>query len=402
MPREGSVRRAWGKPVWLVLVLIFTAPCLASALDTRGSVGVAQEFNDNLFFDQSDKTQSQVTVLLSSLDLSMDSEVMKSRLSFDLNYSFYERERELDGEDWNVLHDLTWVFSERTRISSTLGFEEETGIDRYLASTGVLLDTRDHRSLDGRVTVYHLLHERITVDFGVGVGSERFSDSLSGSSEDSLDSRSVSTGLTVQWNELTSLTVNGGYGYYDYETHTLDQSYAVVGLTRSFSETMSGFLSAGGRYTTYTYDVFSGYDVSSGVIRPVFREKHDHTRGWIGRAGLDVQGEDYAVRLSVDESLQPSTGQNQSLERTTVDLSVRKKLIADLEGRASAQYYLNRSDDTEDNDSLRFETFRIWTGLFYALTDDLSLSAQYSHLEYREKSLEKKRNIYRLSITYSF
>jgi hypothetical protein len=335
--------------------------------------------------------------------LKNSSERLKTRLTGEWSRTFYTDYHDLNNDDWVVNSGIDWSFNENTTCTLNFSMGEDSNIDTYLLSTGLLLNTEKHEFIKGDISINQRLSERFSTELSLSYTDESTASNDVGSGDYSLTSKGISAGMAFQINELTIFNLNSGYGFYDYGTNTVEQVYASLGLNRSVGERLSFFCNMGSRYTTYKYNVLVGIDLGTNPPSYIYDETSYSNWGFIGKTGFVYKNEDSAIRLTVDESLQPSTGKSRSMERTSFDLSYNKRLSDDVTCRFTTFYRLNRSDEEDKSGDEHLKTFGLSPSLSYQLMDDLSLAGYYAFTEYRSSSgYQLQKNVYRILLEYSF
>jgi hypothetical protein len=385
-------------------MLAFLLPCnlFADDLEYKIKAGYSQEYNDNLYSYAESRMADWASVLSSQIMLSSDTDRLKMRVSGDLSGTFYNKYHDLNKADWDVNNNVIWLADEKTRCTSSLAVGKNSNIDRYLSETGTLLGTREQRTLKWNGAVSHDLFERLSVDTGAEYNYQALETADGNKTGNTLNSEGFSTGLTFQADERTALNLFLGYGNYDYHTSTVNQVYTGLGLSRSIDEKLSFSISAGTRHTEFTYNSLVGIDFLSNPAVYIFKEKTNRDWGFIGNAGLNYRLDDGFFKLTIDESLKPSTGYGQSVSLTSVDMFYSKRLDEKFTCRISGLYRYSRSDDPALTGSLRTKTWQVSPGLDYLLRDDLILKGTYSHTEYREESGTITTNVFRILCDYTF
>ena len=387
---------------FLIISCVIPRMSCSDEFEYKIKAGLKEEFTDNLFFNEDKGLEAWSTILMTQAMLKNSSEILKTSLSGEWSRTVYEKYRDLNNDDWVVNSGVNLHSHEKTSCSLSFSMGEDSNIDNYLSSTGLLLDTKKHEFLEGDVSLSHHLSERLSSELTASYTDEKTVSNDEGQRNFTLTSRSVSAGMEFQINELTSLNINSGYGFYDYDTNTVEQVYASLGLSRGVGEKLTFFCNMGSRYTTYAYDVLVGMDMGANPPEYIYDEVRYYSWGFIGKAGFGYKDEDSSMQLTVDESLQPSTGKAQSVERTSVDVSYDKRFTDDATCRISTFYRLNRSDKEDKAGDERSKTFGISSRLSYQLLDDLLLAGSYSFTEYRSSAYKAQKNVYRILLEYSF
>jgi hypothetical protein len=394
--------KAWSWALLLMISLIIPRMSHSDDFEYKMKAGLKEEFTDNLFFDQDNEKEGWSTVLMTQAILKNSSDRLKTRLSGEWSRTFYEDYHDLNNDDWVVKSGIDWISNENTTCTMNLSIGEDSNIDTWLSSTGLLLNTEKHEFMKGDVSINQRFSERFSSELAVSYTDESTASNDDGSGDYSLTSKGVSAGMEFQINELTIFNLNSGYGFYDYGTNTVEQVYASLGMSRSVGERLSFFCNMGSRYTTYAYDVLVGIDMGTNPPSYIYDETSYSNWGFIGKTGFVFKNEDSSIRLTVDESLQPSTGKSQSMDRTSVDVSYNKRLSDDFTYRITSFYRLNRSDEKDASGDERLKTFGLSPGFSYQLMDDLSLMGSYVFTNYRSSGYQLRKNVYRIQLEYSF
>lgn len=388
---------------WFIMIsCTFPQMSYSDDFEYKMKAGLKEEFTDNLFFNEDKGLEAWSTILLTQAVLKNSSELLKTSLSGEWSQTVYEDYRDLNNDDWVVNSNLDWNPYEKASCSLNLSVGEDSNIDTYLSSTGLLLDTKKHEFLKGEISWSQRLSELLSSELAVSYSDESTVSHDEDLRDFTLTSRGVSAGMAFQINELTSLNLNSGYGFYDYDTSTVEQVYASLGMNRSVGEKLTFFCNMGSRYTTYAYDILVGIDRGTNPTGYIYNEVKYYSWGFIGKAGIGYKDEGSSMLLTVDESLQPSTGKAQSMERTSVDISYDKRFTDDATCRMSTFYRLNRGDKEDKLGDERSKTFGISSRLSYQLLDDLSLAGSYSFTEYSSSAYKAQKNVYRILLEYSF
>jgi len=400
--RQPNSYKKWSLSIFLVVYMFLPCFSYSDDFDYKIKAGLREEYSDNVFFDEDKGMDAWSTVLMTQAILKNNTEILKTNLSGEWSRTVYDEYRDLNNDDWALKSRLIWYPGENTSYSLDLAVGEDSNIDTYLASTGILLDTKKHEYMKGDISLTHNLSERVSTELTMSYTDDSTESNDDGLDDFTLSSWGASAGMILTIDELTSLNLNSGFGLYDYDTSSVEQVYASLGLNRAVGETITFFCSMGSRYTTYTNDIIIGINMLSVPPSYLFGEKKHYSWGLIGKAGVVFKNEDSSVQLSVDENLQPSTGQAQSLERTSVDVSYHKQFTDDVTYRISALYRINRSDDEDPSETERTKTFGLSSSLSCLILDDLSLTGSYSFSKYRSETYQVQKNVYRVLLDYSF
>lgn len=391
--------RSWA--LFIMIAWIFPQTAYPDDVEYRLKAGLKEEFSDNLFFDEDHEKEGWSAVLTTEAGVDNSSDRMKTALSGQWSRTFLKDYHRLNNDDWVVKSAVNWNAHEKTACHLNVSWGEDSDFDSYLSSTGLLLDTEKHEFLKGDMSVKQRFSERFSSELSLNYSDESTDSDTDDADDVDLTSKGGSAGIVFQASELALFQFYAGYGLYDYGTSTVEQVYASLGFSRNPEENLTFFCNAGSRYTTYTYKVLTGIDMRSYPVRYIYKDDHNYTWGLIGKAGLVYKTDDRSMQISIDESLQPSSGEARSMDRTSVDISGYRRLSKDLTLRLTTFFRLNRSDDGESEGKERLKTFGLSPGLSYQLADDFLISGAYAYTQYRSTDYQLRKNVFKIQIECS-
>lgn len=398
-PPDGR-HRAW---VFLIVILcVFPRMAFSDDVEYHVKTGLREEYSDNLFFDEDHKEAGWSTVLLAEAGIKNSSERLKSSLSGQWTRTYIKDFHELNNDDWTITGGMDWNLYEKTSGSVHLSLGEDSNVDSYLLSTGLLLETKKHAFHKGDVSLNHRFSELFSSELTLNYSEETTESDTDDTGNFDLASRGASVGMVFQADERTTVQLYSGYGVYDYDTSSVDQIFAFLGFNRNVCERLSFFCNMGSRYTTYTYDVLTGIDMNAWPFRYIYGEERYDTWGFVGKAGFVFKDEDGSFRFSVDRSLQPSSGNTGAMDRTSVDVSGYTRLTEDLTFRMTGFFRLNKNDEDSGKDEERLKTFGLSPGLSYQMTDDIVITGNYGFSHYRSNAYSLQKNVYKIQADISF
>jgi len=196
--------------------------------------------------------------------------------------------------------------------------------------------------------------------------------------------RTITAQLTKQIDPKNSVFFSGGYSSFNVPSTSYSSkggSYQ-VGITRSFSETMNGTLSAGLRKMSDEQDVAVCTLFFGPVCLQTRQEMQstDHTSSVFG-GSLKKQFETVRVSLNVSRAYDPS-GQGTIVRTDSQNAELTKRLTENLSGNVSVNNYSYKSESANvTNIGRRY--YILASGLSWRWTPELNVNFlyQYGHIK---------------------
>jgi opacity protein-like surface antigen len=356
------------------IALPLLLPAVAGAYDFRltPSVGVREEYNNNLFFARDDEEDNWLTTVSPGLELAWKTERLDAALSGTAYWMNYSSDSDLDTTDSAAKGRLAWNLTPEFRLSARGEFRRESRPDRHFEEAGLVDRSKDYRQIYNAAAQWTVT-EKSAVSASYGFERLDYPD-LTGRDA---DVHSAGLGFVhdlSRFTELTQARTNFGYSHGSYDAISIDSYSLTVGLYRSVHELWSVMVNAGAMHIRSEFDDWFG----SG-------KKTDHT-GWTGDASLIYTGETSGASLTFSHGLSPAYGYSGATIRTAAILGAEKRFIHDVAATLSAGYYINKSDagdySTQDIDE---RSFVVRPGLRWKPSKYVSLDAayQYRHIDYR-------------------
>jgi|GEM_PF-2454917 len=358
-----------GLPIfwWLVLLLVFLAgPAMAAGpYGARLSLGIEGRYSDNLFFDPDDAVEAYYALLRPQLNLFRLSERTRIDLSAHADMAYHRDHSALDATDYRLGGQLRHQCSERLEAGLEAGYTLDERRERELTESGLLFGDdrrrRWHGGFDGR----YVLTERATAGLGYGYVDETFD------TDRQFDSRGHQATLWLfqsldRYLPRVTGRLHLSAGRYEsmrrerailwltpWETadvvtdyrQAVDNYSATVGMAYAWTETLTGHIDLGGRWTRSADSVTQHIGPSSLDGDPVSRRtQRSESHGFVGTLALERTGERHWLSASVSHDLVPASGSNALTERTALVLSLGYRLSLLWRVDGDGRYYRNRSD----------------------------------------------------------
>jgi len=239
------------------------------------SLGVKDEYNSNIFFSTSDRTDSFILTVSPRLEVSERTERLDALLDAGVSQLIYSSDRELDTLDQRYRGALGYRISEGFRLSGDASWSREGRPDRFIQETGLVsvLERSDH------------LIGSATMDFAIGEKNAGkilyLYDQIKFQSQSDLDSKQQTAGVgfihdLAQYFSGTKARVNLGYSLNNFTGSDVENYMLTVGFSREVHELWSVIADVGGRYTRSMFDV------------PGAESSND--TGWIGKIAMEYKG----------------------------------------------------------------------------------------------------------------
>ena len=188
-------------------------------------------------------------------------------------------------------------------------------------------------------------------------------------------------------NEVESCRFTGGIQYALNETLSL---VTYIGLSSSRQEqAVRQALS------------YRNYPVYNDTLRT---EAANSGFGYLANIQVSYKGERDSGSVSVTHDVVDSGASAQTLNRTSLNTSWRRRITSELRANTSVRYFLNKSDDDSiSSDPVDEQTLTFSAALSYDYSDRWSFNIGVSHTDLRDEDddTRKKRNLFFFRVTYA-
>lgn len=381
--------------VFLLIVIVFL-----HLEETRGDelkltpfVALRQEYNDNIFFTESDETDDFIATISPGLELVERTERLDTRLSAQINNIIYYDNNELNSVDQDYTGQVRYRMTPRMDVSAEAGYTRDSRSDRDIEETGLVVGTatrdRQQYSLSGRYSP----SEKTAATVSYAYDQDDFDDPESNDSH----SHSTNLGFTHNISYLIPQTLgrmNLGYARHDFSDSLVDNYTWTIGVSRDFTEILSLLVDFGTRYTRSETEV------------PSIKDKRKNT-GWggVGQVALSYRGELTDGSLSFFRDVRAASGRTGATERTALVFEIGQRFTEKLRGNLSAGYYLNNSEGNDlAADDIDEKSLQCQTRARYEFTKDIALEASYTFTTIRdsEEHTTTNRNLVFLRAVFQY
>ena len=371
-----------------VLLCFSTSMVFSAETKLLTSVGLRQEYNDNILYNRSDEIDDFISKVIPSLRLNHDTELLKlSALASWSGWLFW------DNSDLNRLNQRyglngNYRIAERWSISASGRYVLDSTQDSQLDETGsVELGLKDRERLNAGAGLDYAVSERSTIGSDYNYQKTDFERKSSVDTE--LHSFRFFYRHRLQ-NERDVITIFPRFVWGDTDDWDAYNSSLNFRWAHPFSETLDMSLTVGARHSRVDYN-----------------DDRDDTDNWGGVADmwLRKRGELTTGRLGFSNRLRTRTnGEIVNVSRLYTNIDHRLSRRFGIGFRGSI-YFSQLIEDSPENDDDRWY-FDVRPSAFYQLTENHSLRLLYSYSQ--EKSLDRdsdrKRNRQRiwLQLTFNF
>ena len=197
---------------------------------------------------------------------------------------------------------------------------------------------------------------------------------------------------------------NFGYYRYRYKFNDTDYYYFNLGFSSELNEKFVLLLDAGPRYRRSRYSVINRIPGSNNVVSD---SETDDDWGGSGRLSLAYTGEKTNWQTALSREITASSGQNQPVDRTELRFDWNHKLTWEWRGLLSMRYFINESDRSRDDPTLRDideDIFVAHPQIVYVINNDWSLrgSYRYTWKNNNENDTSRDRNQVLFELIYNW
>jgi hypothetical protein len=354
----------------ILLVMVTEIEVEADEFKVTSSVGLKGEYNDNIFFSETER-----------LDLN---------LAGFLHVIEYAHNDELSGTDYDGRGRLKYSLAPRLLLNAGALYDKSTQPDRDVVETGLIQNDKTRRRQRYNGGLEYVLSEKAAAALSYLFQDDNW-DSNDPDDED-LTLNSADMLLTYDLSGTFESTVgrlNFGYANADYETATIDYYFGTLGFVHHFSEIYSIQLDAGGRYTDSEFE----------------NNRSDQRWGGRGILSLIYTGEFSRVNLSASHDVDAASGRSGAVERTAFVLDAHHQFLEKLWPGVSAGYYLNKSSRDEfSSDKIDEQMVRVRPRILWEIHRYVSLEGAYEFVYVKDDAdnTDTDRNKVYLQLTFAY
>jgi hypothetical protein len=411
-------------PTWMpVFLLLLSLPAQAAEWLIEPTTSLRSGYNDNIRLDTGPHDSVWETAITPSVRFGVAKE---DRGLFGKAYASVRRfsggsgrnsSSVLDREDYHFDTDA-YYGTERNQFSGLVNYTQDSTLDSELDQTGQVLSSRATRE---RITLgprwIHTLNESTQLDLSYNYTTVTYSDKEDFQRLIEYDYHQFSAALVRQLTPRIQGTLSTAYSSYQPDSgFDSDTTNIQVGLSRSFSETLSTSWLAGYRETTSDTLIATGFCVGAdpgagfpgckgGAPVQTGTAKDDDTNtGSVYSVNITKLLEKGNLSASLSRSSNPSSD-GELLDTTRLTLTGNHQFTEKLRTSLSIEYY-NNEDITRVSNNIRKtdeDTYRVRPKLFWKWHRDWQLAAEYEYVENENKDRNSgtaRRNAFYLTLSY--
>jgi hypothetical protein len=344
------------------------------------SITARQEYNSNIDLD-ANKNKAQddfVTRIIPRLRSTYRTERLSLGLTAEAVPTLYWKNEDSSYVDFSGSGDLNYALTPRLSTSADARFTVDNQPDFNVATTG---QSSGRRYLSGAdLGLRYALTEITSASINLGYDRTDYTDNQDG---EDFQGFTVGAGLSrdlQQWLPRTVGQLGAGYGYYDYETSTIQSGYGSLGLTHRVSEKWDASGMLGVRYAHSEFDQTELQFVPPFFLVPVTVRQSNS--GWGGIGQLDLSYTDGMTRyaLSALHDLNVTFSESPT-QLTSLRFSVNHRIRDEWSAGFSAGWSWNRNQDEQFSSTAIDETtYNIAPSLSWTPAREWRLTAGYSFL----------------------
>ena len=402
--------------VLLLMGAAFHGSGMAADHELITSVALIHEYNDNIRLNANNELADNITTVAPKLEVVRHSERYTIRADGKLEFYRYEDYDEYNDMDQWYNGSLDATLTERWRLGAEAHVSDDNRPDRDIQETGLVLKNIRRRRVNAGTSAQYTFNELMGGGLFLEFNRENFDDPETSDRKDYHATMALTRSLDA-WLARTTGRLNLGYSHYAFareyartatsslfdittritDDFEVDNYSLTLGTQSALTERMDLTVDLGGRYANFQRDLKVSRTYSPAWITedPTITNDDYDSYGFVGSVDLGYQGERSRCDLLLSHDLQPVSGQNNTVNRTTVRASGSLRLLERLRGNLYVQWYDNIGDsDDPTQDDIDTQTWNVGGGLTWALNDyfDLAVSYGYTIYEDREADTTAYRN----------
>lgn len=392
-------------PLLLLAVLWISPWARADERKVTATVHLKQEYTDNLFYTSHDREEDFISTVSPGLELINNTDRLNSKVKARLDSLYYMENSELNSIDQDYSGSLRYALSPRANVFTSAQYTRDSRNDRDFIETGLLTRAINRDRYIYRLGGDYALTEITGIQFKYSYDADAYA------SEGYSDSQShdIACTLTRDMSSLFPSTigrVTAGTTFYSDDNSDSTNYYGTIGAEHSVSELYKVFADVGLRYTDSQYD--STRLVPSNIPNLYFvvpYEANAKGTGLTGRAGLTYTDELHTATMAFSHAVTQAGGYDGTIERTSLQGDVSRRLTETSRVTFSAGYARNKSTEDElfvdevDEDSLWLQP-----KLTYTLTERIVLEAFYNYAFIHDNldNEDRERNLVFLRLGFNY
>ena len=374
----------------ILLVTVTGTETGADEFKVTPSVSLRGEYNDNIFFSESDEEDDYIGTVSPGLEILERTERLDLNLAGFAHVIEYADHSKVSGVDYDGNGRLKYNLTPRLLFNAGALYDKSTQPDRDILTTGLVQSdkTRYRQRYNGGLE--YVLSEKATAALSYLFQHDNWHSN--DPDDEDLTLNSADMLLTHDLSGTFKSTIgrlNFGYANADYQTATINYYFGTLGFLHRFSEIYSIQLDAGARYTD---SEFKGTG-------------SDQRWGGKGKLRLSYDGEFTRIYLDASRDVDAASGRRGAVERTAFVLDARHQLLEKLWPGISAGYYLNKSSRDEfASDKIDEQTVRVRPRLSWEINRYVSLEGAYEFVYLKDNvdDTDTDRNTVYLQVTLAY
>jgi predicted porin len=354
-----------------ILVFFSTSVALSAETSLLTSVGLKQEYNDNILYTRNDKNDDFISYVTPSFRLKHATELLELSALAGLEALFYWDNSNLDTINQRYRLDGKYRLTERWSVSAEGRYLKDTTLDSQLEETGTVGKRQDRHRYNAGTGLDYAVSERSEI------GADYNFQKTDYERKSSVDTKFHSVRFFYRrrlQNQKDVITIFPRFAYGDSDDWDAYSATLNFRWQHPFSETLDTSITVGPRYSRIDYkDNRGDTDNWGGVVDMWLRKRGELTTGRLG----------FSNRLR-----SRSNGEIINVSRLYCNVDHRLSYRFGVGFRGGATYS-NLIEDSPETDDDRWY-LDVSPSAFYRLTERLRLRLLYSYN--RQTALDRKGN----------
>ncbi len=361
----------------------------AKAADWKlvSGLGLTEEYNDNILFQETPSALEMVTTLDGRLSAVKSTERGALKMSGSLSATEYSKSSSLNSWDQSYSLSVNRSLSERLQLGMSLGVVRDSRPDRYLNEGGLVTDTAVRWLEQTQLNASYAWSENTSSNISYAFSNQYFDG------RDTGKSRSHGITMTTMFHPFwkpanSSIFTELRWGINDFFTSKVEEYTGVAGYGFSLSELWRLTLGGGLQYSRTTtkgqrIEFRTNTLTSPPSLEVVGRVPVDITgadRGWTSRMILDYHGEQVKATAQLYHDYYPASDYGSLAIRDRVVLKASQRLNVNMTVSLVSDY--TRTQSIGNGHGSRGLDTRIWRlqpQLSYTLSKEVSLKVKYAY-----------------------
>ena len=381
----------------IVILSCLLAATGAQAAESKliPEISIKQTYNDNINFSTTEEKNDLILTVTPILRWNSQTEKTGITANAEMDVIRYGKEHNLD--EVNQKYSLGYDF----RATELLGLNlngsliKDTTLDTEMEETGLVLkrSNRDFYNIKPGLSWY--MTEKSQLNLTCAYTSAEYG--ASGYSDYDIYDGTLELVHTLS-KEGATVSAQGGYTGYDYETSNVDNYRLYLGFSYPFTQKLKLTAWAGARYTKSEYELAEWelvYWPGTSIIkdyRIVKKTESDRNWGGLGYLALTRAFTDGSVSVSINRDI-TSSGLGETIERDRATLDIDYRFTQFITGRFNGS--LSRSKSESEYKDTDQELCHLRPSLHWQIAERVlaELAYQYSKIEYKKTDTHADRNI---------